>query len=266
MASKEFNGNPHSVPLQVTSSPLGADFQPSDFSVICGRGKDSYDHIGNYHFRELATMFVARYSRASSKTDKSEIVSEIVNMIQQAGPGGAFCKYENGAWFKVSDIYAREKVSALLRDMVLAQQGSPAKAEKAKVKSARPKIQKRSKIQTQQRSPVKAKKQLKLNDCGDDMGDSEAEAGIRESACSPALSRHAESSTAVLDTSVSNAIHHQYMALQATEAKGQPIATDPQVGYVRALTLSYTFFQTDVDDDDDDDDDEESEVEEKAAA
>jgi hypothetical protein len=180
MASKEFNDNP--VPLQAASSPLGADFIPSDYSVICGRGKDSYDHIGNYHFRELATLFVARYSRASSKIEKSEIVSEMVNMIQQAGPGGIFCKFEKGAWFKVSDIYAREKASALLRDLVQSKQGSPVKAEKAK--SARPKIQKQTKTQTQERSPAKAKKQLKLNDC---MDDGEAGAGIRESACSPAL-------------------------------------------------------------------------------
>jgi cytochrome c oxidase assembly protein subunit 11 len=32
------------------------------------------------------------------------------------------------------------------------------------------------------------------------------------------------------------------------------IADDPQVGYVRSVTLSYTFFQTDVDDDNDDED------------
>ncbi len=48
-------------------SQLGVDFQPSQSSVICGRGKDSYDHTGNHHFRELANMFVARYARAGSK-------------------------------------------------------------------------------------------------------------------------------------------------------------------------------------------------------
>jgi cytochrome c oxidase assembly protein subunit 11 len=41
------------------------------------------------------------------------------------------------------------------------------------------------------------------------------------------------------------------------------IADDPQVGYVRAVTLSYTFFQTDVDDDDEDDDDDEEEKEDE---
>jgi hypothetical protein len=97
-------------------SELGVDFRPSLFSVICGRGKDSYDHAGNHHFRELASMFVARYSRAGSKAEKSEIVSEMVGMIHQAE--GIFCKYEKGAWFKVGDQCAREKASALLRGML----------------------------------------------------------------------------------------------------------------------------------------------------
>ncbi len=110
-------------------SQLGDDFTPSRFSVICGRGKDSYDHVGNHHFRELASMFAARYSRAGSKADKSEIVSEMVGMIHQAE--GTFCKYEKGVWYKVDDCYAREKAGALLRDMVHAQQQAPpAKAKK----------------------------------------------------------------------------------------------------------------------------------------
>jgi hypothetical protein len=97
-------------------SQLALDFQPSLFSVICGRGKDSYDHAGNHHFRELANMFVARYARAGSKTEKSKIVSEMVAMIHQAD--GTFCKYENGAWFQVGEQCAREKASALLRGIL----------------------------------------------------------------------------------------------------------------------------------------------------
>jgi hypothetical protein len=148
MTSKQFNKNTHPVPLQATNSQpmkisdlsvsaskngrsqLGADFKPSRFSVICGRGRDSYDHVGNYNFRELATLFVARYSRAGSKGDRSEIVSEMVGMIYQAN--GTFCQFEKGVWFKVADHYAREKAGALLRDMVHTQQRSLVKAKKAK--------------------------------------------------------------------------------------------------------------------------------------
>jgi hypothetical protein len=170
-ASNQFNNSPilYSPKLLVSDLPasavskskrsqLGDDFKPSRFSVICGRGKDSYDHVGNHHFRELASMFVARYVRAGSKADKSEIVSEMVGMIHQAE--GTFCKFENGAWFQVGDHYAREKAGALLRDMVHTQQlssSSPVvkvkqakKAKKTKVKPTRPKIQKESKAQHQQ--------------------------------------------------------------------------------------------------------------------
>jgi hypothetical protein len=85
-------------------------------------------------------MFVARYSRASSKADKSEIVSDLV------------------AWFKVGDHYAREKAGALLRDMVSTstQQQSSVKAKKVKkaqktmAKPSRPRSQKQNKTQNQQ--------------------------------------------------------------------------------------------------------------------
>jgi hypothetical protein len=99
-------------------SQLGADFQPSDVSVICGRGKDSRTHTGNHRFRILAGTFVKKYSRAASKTAKMAIVFNIVTLIRQAG--GHFCKYmfEKGAWFEVGDRCARGKVSSLLRDLL----------------------------------------------------------------------------------------------------------------------------------------------------
>ena len=139
-------------------SQLGIDYKPSRFSVICGRGKDSYDHAGNQHFRELASMFVARYARAGSKADKSEIVSEMVGIIHQAE--GIFCKFKEGVWCKVGDHYAREKAGALLREMVQIQHSSSslvkakqvkkAKKIKIKAKATSPKIQKQTKTQNQQ--------------------------------------------------------------------------------------------------------------------
>jgi hypothetical protein len=108
-------------------SQLGVDFQPSQSSVICGRGKDSYNHAGNHRFRMVASMFVKRYSQANSKTDKSVIVSDIVTMIHQSG--GMFCKHEKGSWFKVGEHTAREKTSALLRDLLHSQYRSSAKAK-----------------------------------------------------------------------------------------------------------------------------------------
>jgi hypothetical protein len=46
---------------------------------------------------------------------KSAIVANIVADIRQEG--GSFCKYEKGEWFEIGDYDARQKVSALLRDL-----------------------------------------------------------------------------------------------------------------------------------------------------
>jgi hypothetical protein len=101
--------------------------QPCDYSVVCGRGKHSFNHSGNKRFRILASMFIETYSEADSKAAKSAIVSKILKVIRQAG--GHFCKYENGSWFDVGDHSAREKVSALLRDLLHTQYRSSAKSK-----------------------------------------------------------------------------------------------------------------------------------------
>jgi hypothetical protein len=117
----------------VSSSKKGrlqADFQPSEYSVLCGRGKDSFNHIGNSRFRILAGMFMDRYSQAATRTAKSAIVSEIIAMIRDAG--GNFCQFKKGAWFEVGDNYAREKVSAKFRDLLHTQYSSSNQAKIAR--------------------------------------------------------------------------------------------------------------------------------------
>jgi hypothetical protein len=165
MASKQFGHGPDPDPalLQANSermnaselpassprterSQLGVDFQPSEYSVICGRGKASYDHTGNHRLRLLAGMFVESYSLTGCNKHKSTMASHIVAMTRERG--GSFCKNEHGAWFEVGDHFAREKVSAMFRDMLHTQYRSSAKA-----KSARRRVQiKRNKTQTQQYS------------------------------------------------------------------------------------------------------------------
>jgi hypothetical protein len=110
-----------------TGAQLGADFQPSDYSVLCCRGKDSVNHVGNRRFRILASMYVEKYSQAESKAAKSVIVSEIITAIRKTG--GNFCKLKRGTWFEVGEHYAREKVSALLRDLLHTQYRSSNKSK-----------------------------------------------------------------------------------------------------------------------------------------
>jgi hypothetical protein len=147
MPSNQFAHGTDLVPLQTTSeernaselsastsrterSQLGVDFQPSDSSVICGRGKASYDHTGNHRLRLLASKFVEDYSQASRKLEKSSIVANIVAVIRQGG--GRFCKREKGEWFEVGDFYAREKVSSLFRDKLHSRYQSSSKVKIAR--------------------------------------------------------------------------------------------------------------------------------------
>jgi hypothetical protein len=131
-------------------SQLGVNFHPSDSSVICGRGKGSYDHPGNRRLRLLASTFAADYSQASRKLAKSAIVTNIIAEIRQEG--GIFYKYEKGEWFEVADYNAREKVSALLRDLLPTDYRSSAEAKSAPRRA-------RSKKAKQNTKPDAARKQ-----------------------------------------------------------------------------------------------------------
>ncbi len=109
-------------------SRLRVGFQPCDYSVVCGQGKHSFNHVGNRRFRTFARVFIERYSQAESKGAKSAIVSEIIAVIRHAG--GNLCKFKTGAWFEVGDRCARGKVSSLLRDLLHTQYRSSAKAKR----------------------------------------------------------------------------------------------------------------------------------------
>jgi hypothetical protein len=138
MASNHFDLSPGALTSSI-SKPSGsrsketqvrvAELELSDYSVVCGRGKNSYTHVGNHRFRILSSIYTERYSRAHKKGAKSAIVSEIIQVIRQAG--GTFCTYdESGAWFEVKKQRARHKVGALLRDLLHTQYRSSAKAKR----------------------------------------------------------------------------------------------------------------------------------------
>jgi hypothetical protein len=146
MASNQFGHGPNAIPLQANSnnakyaskpfaagsktgrSQLGDDFQPSVYSVICGRGKETFNHVGNCSFHILTSFFLESYSRDVRKTFRAVIISEIVAMIRQAG--GNFCRYEEGSWFEVGDSCARKKVSNVFRDLMQTQQQCSIKVAK----------------------------------------------------------------------------------------------------------------------------------------
>jgi hypothetical protein len=109
--------------------------QLSEYSIVCGRGRVTFNHVGNQRFRALASMFMERYSRAATKAAKSAIVSEIIDVIHHAD--GNFCKFKKGVWVEVEDHCAREKVGSLLRDFLHTQYRSSAKAKISRRKTVK---------------------------------------------------------------------------------------------------------------------------------
>jgi hypothetical protein len=63
--------------------------------------------------RRIVESYVDQYSAATSRQDKSDILSAIVNEVRHSSPHGGFIKQDTGSdrWFEVGDFLAREKVS-----------------------------------------------------------------------------------------------------------------------------------------------------------
>jgi len=87
---------------------------------VIGRGKKWLSRRGNEKLRDLVTSKLDEYSAATSKNEKSKILSYIVTQIRTVCPEkrGSFVKYDVEAerWFDVGDFLARERVSQAFRD------------------------------------------------------------------------------------------------------------------------------------------------------
>jgi hypothetical protein len=95
-------------------STLDSSFGPTD--VLCGRGKISFNHVGNKRFRELINSSMDRYMGAETRFEKSLVVHSIIEEIHQSG--GRFLKKDAtaGKWVEVSAHHTNEKVGHALRD------------------------------------------------------------------------------------------------------------------------------------------------------
>jgi len=113
-------------------TPLPVDFQPTEYTVMCGRSRECFESVGNRRFRVLCNMHLQGYLDAPGKLEKSRIVTKIMNTIRQSSPVGAFVAYENGRYYEVSQRTAREKVGAFFRDSLHTVYRSSAKAKLAR--------------------------------------------------------------------------------------------------------------------------------------
>ena len=92
-------------PHEVEKAIMPEGFVPNNYCVLCGRGKECFNAVGNRRFRVIVSMFLDRYSKAQNKSQKSQIVSNVVDIVR--GSGGAFLKLEDGIWWEIGDTLAR---------------------------------------------------------------------------------------------------------------------------------------------------------------
>jgi hypothetical protein len=118
---------------------LPEDFIPAPYSVVCGRGMKCSNAVGNRRLQVIATMFINKYSLAHRKEDKTEIVTEILKMVQDACPDErfAFVRYHDGRWWEVETLIAREKIGAVLRDCLHSKYRSSTKSKLERRKAQR---------------------------------------------------------------------------------------------------------------------------------
>lgn len=167
-------------------TPLPDDFTPGNYDVVCAKGKAVHQHVGklklakisssndghpyplnapanhwsslstgNRRFRVICRMHLEKYSAATTKQEKSRIVSAIFDTVQRSTDRGGFVKLDplTGKWFEVSTHHAREKIGQTLRDALHTKYSSSTKAKKLRRQSEKAKARSMS-MSSQEELPM----------------------------------------------------------------------------------------------------------------
>jgi len=93
------------------------NFEPRSIDVIVGKGMNCYNHIGNKMLRNtIVASRLVEYARTTSKKEKSDVVSSILELVRKNG--GSFVKkdYDTGLWYDAEPFLARDKISQTIRN------------------------------------------------------------------------------------------------------------------------------------------------------
>jgi len=168
--------------------PLPSSFIPSSYDVICAQGKEAKNHSGNIYYRKLITEALDAYSQATSRMEKSQIVTNIVetvttNALYDAGDGseghdhgtesvggggyGGFIKKDRatGRYYQVGDDFAREKIGQNLRDSLSNKYKSSTKAKRTRRLAASTDLNKRVERLIQSNQFVQNKREMLHSKC-----------------------------------------------------------------------------------------------------
>ena len=138
---------------------LPANYEPADCDVICGRGKNCYNHNGNRRYRETVDMALPNYIKVETKTEKSIIVINIVDQVRSwcaDEDGSGFVRFDRSKklWYEIGDAAAREKVGQTIRETLTTK--DPVKQAQRRKRHAACRAKRATK---QQMGPIVARRQ-----------------------------------------------------------------------------------------------------------
>jgi len=170
--------------------PLPSSFIPSSYDVICAQGKEAKNHSGNIYYRKLITEALDAYSQATSRMEKSQIVTGIVatvttnayaasddserhhghDSVHGGGGYGGFIKKDRatGRYYQVGDDFAREKIGQNLRDSLSSKYKSSTKAKRTRRLAASTDLNKRVERLIQSNPLVQHKREMLHSKCMSD--------------------------------------------------------------------------------------------------
>lgn len=105
----------------VSKTQLPPTFIPSQFDVICGRGKLVFNNVANQRLRQKVEMNLARYWEEPSKIGKTLIITQVVDEMRTFHPvrRSLFVRRDasSRSWYEIGDEGARVKVGNLFREI-----------------------------------------------------------------------------------------------------------------------------------------------------
>lgn len=92
--------------------------QPEVTDVLCGRGENSFNHMGNRQFRQLIVETVGRYKTAFTRKQKTRVVMRVANTIIDRGGRFLIRDGKTGAWRDGGIPQGQKKVGHAFRDVL----------------------------------------------------------------------------------------------------------------------------------------------------
>eukprot|EP00934_Nitzschia_sp_Nitz4_P005134 Nitzschia sp. Nitz4//scaffold348_size17284//2269//3303//NITZ4_008840-RA/size17284-snap-gene-0.19-mRNA-1//1//CDS//3329548682//5124//frame0 len=127
MAPQPPASSPASTHVRDSCEFFPEGYVPGAWDVICQRGKDCHEHVGNRRFRACVDTFVDAYTQSKTRQEKSMVISSIVKAVKNnAGGNGGFVMKDTRTqrWHHVDSKVARDKVGNALRDAIKQRQES----------------------------------------------------------------------------------------------------------------------------------------------